>query len=230
MLWDTGLFHYLAPHSEHPSLAYQRSYGEALAPNHAIDPWDVLQVPKTREMTIQYLKMKARLAGPGPNLLKVHMEHFDYYLLEHSDGELLRELFPDSRFIWLEREDIFARTISAWFSFSSKVPHIKDEKTRQQYFKKAIPFDANGILDVYYNHVKKCNWGPFLEGSEHLKVTYEKLIANPADTLRTCLDWLDTGTTVDCAGIAARQTTIRTERPETREYIKRLKKLLTGMI
>lgn len=232
LLWDTKLFSYPDKHSDHPSLDLQRSVGEFLAPNHNIDPWDVLQVPKTREMTIQYLKMKSKLAGTENNVMKLPIEQYHYYLLDHNDRPLIQSLFPDSRFIWLEREDIYARTVSAYIFFTTRTAHLQNQKQKDEWLKKPVPWNSQGILDVYYNHIKKCDWGSFLEGENYLKVSYEELVADPALTLKKCMDWagVDGRQRLDYKGIADRQPKFKTERPETQEYIKKLKRLLIGMI
>ena len=232
LMRDTGLFSFPEPHSDHPSLKPQRDVGEFCAPNHNIDPWDVMGIVKTKEMSVQYLKMKARLAGPGHNLLKVPMEQFQYYLLDYKDRPLIESLFPDSRYIWLEREDMIARAVSAYIFFTTKTPHVWTEKMNQEYRNKKVPFDANGILDVYFNHLKPCDWSPFLEGTTYLKVTYEELVGNPAVVLRRCIDWLglDGLHRIDHLNITARQPKFRTERPETEEFKRRLKSLMIGML
>lgn len=228
MLKATGSFSFPAPHAEHPSLKAQAEIGEFLAPNGYLDPWDVHGIPKTKELCEQHLKKKANLPFRPPCLLKILKEHFEYYLLDYDDRPLVETLFPKPKYIWLEREDVFARTVSAYQFFVSKMPHLWNERMQAEYKAKEIPWDTKGILDVYYNHVKNCDWGPFLEGANHHHVEYEDLIARPQEVLQGCLDYL--GMKGDVESIVAKQPKIKTERPETKEYVQRLKRTLTGML
>lgn len=231
LLRDTGKFSFPAPQSNHPSLKPQHTAGEFLAPNHQIDPWDVLGVPKTREMCIQNLKVKANQPFKPPALLKILKEQYEYYMLDHADRPLIESLFPNTKYIWLERKDIYARAVSAYQFFVSKTPHLWSQEMKRRYDSTKIPFDAKGVQDVFYNHIKDCDWSGFLDGAPHHYVEYEDLVSNPVRVLTGCLTHLGlspNGTEVQA--IVNKQPKFKTERPETKLQIERLKRMLVKML
>jgi LPS sulfotransferase NodH len=231
MLRDTGHFNFPSPQSSHPSLKSQHAVGEFFAPNHNLDPWDTLGVPKSREMCIQNLKLKANQPFKHPALLKVLKEQFEYYMLDHTDRPLIESLFPDTKYIWLERKDIFARAVSAYQFFVSKTPHLWTQDMKRKYDSTKIPFDAKGVQDVFYNHVKDCDWSSFLEGAAHHYVEYEDLVSKPQLVLTECMMHLGYPIQVSkIKEIVDKQPKFKTERLETKEHIERLKRSLVKML
>lgn len=228
MLKGTKLFGFPDPHREHPSLKPQHDVGEFFAPNPHIDPWEILEIPRTKEICIQNLKVKANQPFKSPCLLKVLKEQYEYYMLDHKDRPLIESLFPATKYIWLERENLIDRAVSAYIFFTTKTPHLYNQKMADEYRKKEVTWDGAGMLDVYFNHMKDCDWAPFLGDSPFLKVSYENLVAQPAETLRKCLDYLrlDPRGTIDVEKIAREQPKLRTERPESAIFREKLKKQL----
>ena len=231
MLRDTEKFSFPSPHSNHPSLKPQQEVGEFFAPNHRLDPWDTLGVPRTREMCLQHLKVKANQPFKPPCLLKVLKEQYEYYNLGYEDRPIIESLFPGTKYIWLERQDLYARAVSAYQFFVSKTPHLWDRGMKQKYDSQNITFDIKGMQDVFYNHVKDCNWEPFLGDASFHYVEYEQVVDYPESTLENCLTYLGYKPgTFDVEKIVAKQPKFKTERPETKAQIERLKKSLVKML
>lgn len=237
MLKDTGFFHYPEPHVDHTSLTPQRAINEYLAPNPYVDPWydeEGKEVPdvKNRETCINYLEFKAAFMRRQPCLFKILMEQYRYYMLEDHDRPLVESIFPDLKYIWLERSDVLARVVSAYIFFKSNVDHIHDQEGYNTYMSKAVEIDEKGLLDVYKNHVKGCDWSTYLGGVDYLKLEYEDLVAQPEESLRKCLDHLGLGYShLDLKAIVDRQPKFKTERPESEEWKNRLRQVLRkGML
>jgi LPS sulfotransferase NodH len=246
MLWDTGLLAYPDLHDIHASLKPQAEVFEFMAPNHNVDPWDVRKFPKIRDVCIQQLKFKFSFQPDDkPCLFKILKEQFDYYLLENTDRPFIEAQVPGVKYIWLERKDKLARAVSAYQFFVTKMPHLWDEKMLKEYRSKDIPWDPKGMLDVYYNHVKDCDWYGFLHplqekkpgdwkvdnDSAYLKVEYEDLIARPTYVLSECVSFLGYGAkNLNIQAIVNKQPKIKTERAETQEYIKKLTNLLKAQL
>jgi LPS sulfotransferase NodH len=229
MLGDTGLFHYPEAHSGHKSLVPQRKIREFLAPNHHVDPWwlNGRETPANRQESISYLRHKVSFMTEQPCLFKILMEQYQYYLLDHNDRSLMESLFPDLKYIWLERSDIIARTVSAYIFFRSKIDHIYDQKSYDAYMDEAVHLDKEGLLDVYKNHVKRCDWAKYLNGVNYLKVDYDDLVARPQETLKECLDYLGLAYNhIDLQAIVDRHPKFKTERPESAAWKDTLRALL----
>lgn len=230
MLKDTGAFSFPAVYNSSPLLKDQYNYGEFFSPNHEHDPWDRLGVPKTRELCIQNLKMKANQPFKAPCLLKVLKEQYEYYMLTYDDRPLIESLFPAPKYIWLNRGDIYARTVSAYIFFVTKTPHLWNKGMKNKYDTQKVPFDAKGLLDVYYNHVKSGDWSAYLDGIDYLPVEYEDLVNKPEETLDRCLDYLGYAGKFDVKSIVEKQPKFKTERPESKEFIEKLKRMLVKML
>jgi LPS sulfotransferase NodH len=234
MIWDTKLFHYPEAHSDHPSLVPQRKIREFLAPNPQIDPWsmlaslpDVTTCELNRSNAIAHLRHKCSFIQKQPCLFKILMEQYQYYLLKMSDRALIEELIPDLKYIWLERRDIIARTVSAYLFFKSRVDHVCTQKAYNEYMSRAVEVDEKGLLDVYKNHVKRCDWSEFLSGTDYLKVDYEDLIVQPEVEMKRCIEFLDIPIGAEeIAWIVANQPKFKTERPESIEWQRKLKQML----
>lgn len=226
MLKDTKVFDYPNVFDSDPLLKIQSDAAEFLAPNHNLDPWDKLGIPKTKDLCIKHLEMKASQYFNPPVLIKLLKEQYKYYLLEPSDRTTIEAYFPNPKYIWLERKDIFARTISAYQFFVSKTPHIWDKNMKSAYEKKRINFDIKGVLDVYNNHIKDGNWNDYLNEANYHYIEYEDLIADPTQVLKGCLNFLKI-TNIDAKQIVEKQPKFKTERPETQQYIKKLKRLVS---
>jgi LPS sulfotransferase NodH len=229
LLRDTGFFHYPAVHDPHESLVPQHEIHEFFAPNPFIDPWIVGNREKTREECMSHLRHRLMYMQKQPCLFKVLMEQYNYYMLEldAEDRRMIEDAIPGLRYIWLERSDIIARTVSAYILFNSKTDHIYSQKAYDDYMQKAVHIDEKGLLDVYKNHVKRGNWSPFLHGTDYLKVEYEDLVAKPKETLIRCLDHLGLGYDgLDLQAIVDKQPKFKTERPESKEWMDKLRKIL----
>ncbi len=225
MLNQTSLFHYPESWSQHPSLIDQRIINEFFAPNHNIDPW--LENSKTRDQTISHLKYKLSFIRQEPCLFKVLMEQYQYYLLDAKDRLLLEKLIPDLRYIWLERSDIIARTVSAYMFFKSTTAHLATQQEYDNYMKKAIEVDEQGLIDVYKNHVKRANWSEFLDGTNYLKINYEDLVAKPFQTMQRILLFLGLNLlNKNLMEIVEAQPKFKTERPESKEWQEKLRRIL----
>lgn len=219
--------------STHPSLERQRNSFEIMAPNPFVDPWNVMKVTKTKEFCMEYFEKKTgplRQHDHINNLLKIPMEHYEYYCLTSKDRLFIEEMIPNIKFIWLERQDILARTISAYFFFRSKIPHIMDQETHKKYSEMQIPFDMQGIMDVYHNHIKQSSWESFLNNVQYHKVEYENLVTNPMQELLKVLEFLELPTDINRQTILSSQSWVKTERPESREYIEMLDRSLIGVL
>lgn len=235
LLNQTGYFRYPQLVTTHPTMSRQLKSFEMLAPNPVLDPWLNKRGIKTKEACIEQLEIKTMTLRKQlvykheyrPAIIKIPMEHYQYYLLTQSDKNIIEEFIPNARFIWLERKDMLARTISAYFFFKSKVAHINSQNIHRKYLESQIPFYADEVLDVYFNHLKGCDWGPFLEGAKYLKIDYEDLISDPMNELIRSLEFLGIESkSIDRRKILSNQSWVKTERPETKEYIEQLQRCL----
>lgn len=225
LLWSTGLFHYPDAHAEHPSLEPQRRIREFMAPNIALDPWGTGE--KTREQAIAHLRHRLSFMHREPCLFKILMEQYNYYMLGDDDRPLVEEMIPGLKYIWLERKDLIARVVSAYIFFHSHVDHIYDQHSYDDYMSRQVDIDEAGLLDVYENHVKKCNWSPYLRGTTCLRLSYEELVAEPEETLAKCLVYLGLDHShLDLAALVDAHPKYKTERPENRMWQEKLKGIL----
>lgn len=225
MLGEAGGFGFPAPHSDHPSLKPQQAIREFFAPNPYLDPWGTGQ--KTREEAVAHLRLKLSFMGQQPCLFKVLMEQYQYYMLGGQDRALVEAMVPGLEYVWLERRDLVARTVSAYMFFHTNTDHIYDQKSYDAYMRRAVRVDERGLLDVYRNHVKRCDWSEFLGDAPHLKVSYEDLIADPQTTLTRCMDHLKIPYAAGALeAVAASHPRFKTERPESPAWKERLRRLL----
>lgn len=227
LLRDTGFFYYAEPHDPHPSLVQQMAIHEFLAPNAAIEPWAVEGRDKTRDDCLDYLEVKCAFILRQPCLFKILMEQYSHYMLTPEDRPIVESFIPDPRYIWLERGDVVARTVSAYLFFKSRTDHIYDQKSYDDYMGRAVDIDAEGLMDVYRNHVQECDWSRYLYGADYLKIEYEDLIAHPRDTLEKCLKHLGMGYEgLDMQAIVDRQPKFKTERPESEMWKQTLRRMI----
>ena len=110
--------------------------------------------------------------------------------IDRNNSALFQDLFPNAKWIFVEREDIFAQAISMWRAKTSGRWHIYDTNTTPE---PAIDYDFEAIDDCLWElSLHNRLWRDFfaLSGIVPFTVNYEELLADVPATLSRLLDFL----------------------------------------
>ena len=166
-------------------------------------------------------------------------------LFNNLSIEEICNALPDVKFIFLKREDLYARSISLsfckqtgkWF-MSDNVNDMKEFSCNKfaptfknghsipaSYHNKKVTFDYNSTLKIL-QEMKETNyvWEDVLKDKDYLKVTYEDLIQNPSVALENILNYIG----ANCKRIEESIYNCKLKpmtRKESTVYINRLKKI-----
>ncbi len=141
---------------------------------------------------------------------------------------------PGLRYISLKRRNVFETAVSLYFVKLTEVWEIKRERDLDNYFDINIPYDEKRLLDCYRECKDKYHcWDNYLLNTPHVEVVYEDLLHDPVDALRRIVNFMEIPirtTATHLQGIVNRNRRQKMTRPETPEYIEKLKKLVENRL
>jgi LPS sulfotransferase NodH len=146
-------------------------------------------------------------------------------------GEMPREQFesllPACRYILIHRKDLYAQAVSMYIAKCTDQYHLFSQNARAEYLNQQIDFNEEMILKMYKDACAyPTAWSTFLNGADYLQIYYEDLISDPAATLNKVCRHLDVVLTeLEITACVSRHRLLPTTRPETDEFIHRLKQL-----
>ena len=105
------------------------------------------------------------------------------------------------------------------------------EKDSANYLDAKIEFLENEIVDLYnsiYKYVINNNWDQYLGNSNYLYIDFDELIKKPNDVFMNVLTYLDIEAieSIDIQYYINNYPFIQTKRPETDDYVSRLKSII----
>jgi LPS sulfotransferase NodH len=131
--------------------------------------------------------------GTGTLGIKLHWDQVEVflYLLRlrrglHglTDWQVIEAVFPAPRFVWMTREDTLAQAVSWWKAMTTR------KWTDGRPVRGEPSFDADGIAGrIRRIEEHTAAWRRWFEqnGVEPLRLTYEELVGDPAETARRAL-------------------------------------------
>ena len=177
-----------------------------------------------------------------PKFLKIQRFRYDK-IFNKNDKNIIKQILPDIKFIYLKRNDIFARAISLYFCSQTKTYHItKNDEDSKKWLSKSnvkdfknwknihIPFIEKKVVSCYNKIIKDRSWDDFLTDENYLLLDYDELTTDPNKTLKEILKFLDIKSPKNIKNIINTCSLMKTNRSETDEYIKKLKRLIGGHV
>lgn len=151
----------------------------------------------------------------SPFVTKLQWPHYEQLGFKN----IPRRVIP----IILKRRDIFAQTVSNYFSIKFQQHHATSDESFQQWLCKKNDFDHDLMLETYHNtNIFSFVWDRILN-KNRLKyyIYYEDLLNNPIKEIQSIFSVLDTpfNPPEDWLDIPLHKMV----RPETEEYIEKLK-------
>lgn len=151
--------------------------------------------------------------SPLPHFAKVHRIQFLQFF-DDSIKETILNLYPKIKFIHLRRRDIFATTISLYFAEKTNLWNTTNAQLTRN---KSISFDEQHILRLYCRVRNRYHcWDHFLVNTDHFALDYEELFQS-FDKISNYLNF----------EVKPDSKFIQLQRPETKDFIDRLKVLVT---
>ena len=152
----------------------------------------------------------------NPVVSKVHCHHFGQYLVDKQ--EILR-LYPDIRFVLLERKNLFAQAVSLAYADITGVTQVEDDKELASLVEVEITDEQ---LLASYQTVKDYFefWRNWLHDAPYLVVSYEQLRQRPEQIVGMICDYLQTP-----YKFSDDVPLLKMARPDTGKYVERLTSL-----
>ena len=188
--------------------------------------WKNGNVRKKRDIFFKHVINKGKL----PAHLKIMRDQFfETCGLMDSDKDVIERELPNLRYIFIRRSDVLRITISHYFAIKTG-RWVLPEKDRNDYFLHKIRFNEKEIVNLYhsvYKYVVENNWDKYLTNSDHLLIDFDILIRNPLATFKQVLAYLGIDVTLmDINDYIDNYPFLQTRRPETDDYVDRLKQLV----
>jgi len=175
----------------------------------------------------EYMHWNYENRQPYPAVCKVIRRHF---LSFHTDldREDIETNLPGIKYVWLHRPNNYARAISLYFSVMTKIWRTDVEHKRAEFRDRKfenVPFIPEVALSCYAEvaSVYHNEWDAFIKKSDCLYIDYDDLIDNPYDVVRKVTDYVGKECRDDICIDSLPMT-----RPESSEYIEKLKELVAS--
>jgi LPS sulfotransferase NodH len=188
--------------------------------------WERGNLSERRKLFLTHVIEKNLL----PPRIKIMRDQFmETCGLTDQDKDLIESKLPGLKYIFIKRTDCFSITISHYFSLKTGWWVLKPEDKRK-YLETNVEFDEKELLTLYKRikyYIEDNNWDKYLADSDYLYIDFDDLIKNPAVTFSKVLAYLgiDKGL-VDIERLMNAYEFIPTKRPETVEYVERLKNIV----
>lgn len=203
----------------------QNPFPSPLQKNRAFDEW--------LKIFIRYKGGLVEFEKTPPKFNKCPHDQYQN-VLGNKSPSYLQEVLPGIKFLILKRRDLYAQTISSYFSKWTHKYHLYNEQSKKDWMNIEIPFDEEVAIQTYLRtkEWQKC-WKDFSAPVEY----YEDIINQPVKSLTRILHlWkIECKSEVITKSVEkswSHQTrrSIPMTRPETKDYIDRLKKLLRSKV
>lgn len=186
--------------------------------------WITADAVTRRELFFKHVIEKEKL----PPKMKIMRDQFLRVCgLKDTDINTIEEVLPGIRYIYLKRDDLFSCAVSHYFAKKTK-RWVLRPGDKKQYLKKSIPFNEKEIIKCY-EHMKKYveddGWDKYLEGKDHLFLNFKEMVKNPVETFERVIEYLDIKFDGNIEKLVKAFEYVPTKRPESKEYIERLRKL-----
>lgn len=159
-----------------------------------------------------------------PKNCKVHGYQFNTYF---SSLDELENKIGKTKYILLERENIYDRVISDYFARYTDVWKCtkKDKKIQTKFQIVEVPYDLKKIMKIYKSYQIEPKWNI---DKDHLKVSYEELFKNTELTLIKIFKYFEIKITNQEINkmICSKNTTIKLDREDKKQYIERFKEFI----
>jgi len=154
-----------------------------------------------------------------PIVTRVHCHHFGEYNLPRQQ---IKELYPDVRFVLLERRDAYQQAVSLALSDRTGIQHCESEEQLQTYQQMSV-FLSDEVLLRYHQAIidYQAYWRNWLHGEPVLLITYESLLLSPISVVEQILDFLKTPHGEICLNVPLK----RLWHPVNEKYVDRLRSL-----
>jgi len=188
--------------------------------------WEKGNLCERRSLFFKYVVEKDLL----PPKMKIMRDQFiETCGLTDQDKSLIESKLPRLKYIFIKRDDLFAITISYYFAIKTGKWVLKAED-RQQYLDTIVKFNDEELLTLFKRikyYVNENNWDRYLAGNDQLYIDFRGLINDSVGTFSKVLAYLEIdGNSVDIEALIDTYEFVPTKRPETDEYVERLKNLV----
>lgn len=218
------------PAFNHPSI--ENHTGNLIAKEQAFNEWPRLYneltefikfpPPHCKMIYHQYLEVLNSVPNKEKQQIGWYEKNKENQLLKLQDCEFVKNIFPDIKFILLQRNPI-EQAASLYFARHTKKYHIYNEQELEEYLDIKIEEDQSKLLAAYKDALffNSC-WDGFLKNQQHLKIKYEKLINQTKETLESIMNFLEIQ--ADCENIKTNRIK-RMTRPEASQFEILIKKV-----
>lgn len=198
-------------------------------PGRTYRKWKECDTNRRRELFFEHVINKGLL----PTKMKIMRDQFIKTCgLRDEDKPLIESQIPGLKYIYLKRSDLCAVTISYYLAKKTG-KWVLREGEREQYINAQVEFNEDEVLDIYRHmryFIEENDWGKYLMGSKYLFVDFQDLVKDPLTTFAKVLNYLEFDPhTVDIERLVNVYEFVPTKKPETDEFVRRLRNLVSSM-
>lgn len=135
-------------------------------------------------------RLPHELLGNPPHYLKVLRSHFIQAGFDDGDRMQINQRLPGIRYIWLWRDDVFARAASLYCAENLRTWRVENPEQRREFICSRVEVNDDRLWDCLQRVRRESttNWHPYFWKEENVvRVTYEALLESPATAVnRIC--------------------------------------------
>lgn len=126
---------------------------------------------------------------PVPHMKAIHHQFVEVFGSANPETKwLVENSLPGIRYIQLVRTNLAEHAASLYFAKQTDTYHIYNKESLREYLDKPVPIKRNELMAAYQEVLgMQHNWDAY---RPDIVVTYEDLMRQPVEVLRSIMDWL----------------------------------------